>query len=80
MLTTCDELFMAALAALDPPMCMLEERHFNGLSAHVAEYNAFVHSVGFMVLPDYSYAEWSRWFHGNGIRKNKKPLTPTPGP
>lgn len=73
MLSTCDELFMAALVALDPPMEFAREGNFAGLSAHVAEYNAFVRSVGFMVMPDYSYAEWSRWFHGN--RKNKNPLT-----
>lgn len=63
------ELFDAALVALGPPdripQSLGKGAIRSGFAEKVQEYNSFVMAAGYVVMPGYSYIEYSRWFHYN---------------
>lgn len=67
------DIFDAALVALGPPAKVPTASGkgsiSSGFAEKVQEYNTFVGEAGYVVLPEYSYIEYSRWFHNS-----KKPF------
>ena len=59
---THNELFTAALLAIGPPDDITDRRVIADFW-HVAEFYSFAIAAGVVpILPDFSYAEWSRWY------------------